>query len=369
MKKKKHKRMKKIVINGANGYVASHLINELLLQDFRVAALVRGNEEQRAADRMKQALTETYYAADVPAEKLEVYDYSLLDKDFALSPDSLKDIFSGTIDFFHFAASLKFKLNDKEEIFRINIKGLENSIETFLKYAGPKSRFFFVSTAYSCGKFSGIYKEQFYGNETIEGFRNYYEQSKRFAENTVKKYMKEKNLNAHVLRLSQVVGHNKSGVTVTDYGVFDFAKRIHGITSKYPHKKVRLQIDPDSTQNLIPIDNVVNYLMTIVKRDELPEIINIVGKNNMRNREIIDCICRLLPIEIIQEKQLDRDKLDPLERIIAAGMAFTGVYANLDLKFDNNNLKQVVSLNGNEVNPHSLYNMFDYFFRHSKGKK
>ncbi|MFW5831734.1 MAG: SDR family oxidoreductase [Prolixibacteraceae bacterium] len=361
--------MKKIIVNGANGYVASHFINELLLQNYQVVALVRESGNCSSAERMKKALAETYYRQVADTKNLEVYNYSLLERNFGLSPEEQKTVFSGDFDFFHFAASLKYHASDKEEIFKININGLENSIHTFLKHSASSSRFFFVSTAYSCGKFTGVYKEQFYANADIQNFRNYYEQSKRFAENTLKKYIDESRLNGHVLRLSQVVGHNQSGVTPTEYGVFDFAKRIQGISAKYPHKTVRLRINPGSTQNLISIDSTVEYLMKILKEDQLPVIINLVGRENMKNKEIINSICNLLPIKIIQKKELETDKLNSLERIVAAGMAFTGVYANLDLKFDSKNLDKIVSANGNEVTAQSLHKMLDYFFHKSKRVK
>lgn len=38
--------MKKIVIAGANSFVASHFVHELLVQGFDVIALVRGSSDQ-----------------------------------------------------------------------------------------------------------------------------------------------------------------------------------------------------------------------------------------------------------------------------------------------------------------------------------
>ncbi|MGC9356169.1 MAG: NAD(P)H-binding protein, partial [Mariniphaga sp.] len=50
--------MQKIVINGANGFVASHFILELLEQNFEVVALVRNGEKLSAQQRMQQVLEE-----------------------------------------------------------------------------------------------------------------------------------------------------------------------------------------------------------------------------------------------------------------------------------------------------------------------
>jgi nucleoside-diphosphate-sugar epimerase len=254
--------MKKIVINGANGYVASNFIVKLLQQNYSVIALARSNAKQSAEARMKEALLDMNEGEELDFSNLEVQDYSLFETDFALQKQELQHIFDGEIDYFHFAASLKFDIKSKEEIFGTNLQGVTNSVDTFLKYTKSSSRFFFVSTAYSCGRIEGTFEERFYENAEIDAFRNYYEQSKRYAENVIKNYIDEKGLNACILRLSQVVGNNETGITKTDYGIFDFSKRIQNIALKYPNRKVRIKVDPESTQNLIPIDTVVSYLMS-----------------------------------------------------------------------------------------------------------
>src|SRR5690625_7575781 len=106
-------------------------------------------------------------------------------------------------------------------------------MDVFLQCASPNSRFFFISTAYTCGKTEERFEERFYANADISHFRNYYEQSKRFAENLVKEYIEQKSLKAHILRLSQVVGNIKTGVTKTNYGIFDFVKELYNLLKGY----------------------------------------------------------------------------------------------------------------------------------------
>ncbi len=281
----------------------------------------------------------------------------------------LDEIFEEEADFFHFAACLKFTAKDQEEIFKINVEGVENSIKVFLKHAKPGSRFFFVSSVYSCGKFDGPFQEKFYPEQSIENFRNYYEQSKRFAENTVKKYIEKENLNGYIIRLSQVVGNNKTGKTITDYGVFDFAKRMESLSSHFPNKTVRIKVDPHSTQNLIPIDTVTGYFMKIPELDKLPVITNFIGKKYMKNEDIIQSINRILPMNIIQDKNVETERMNILERRIAAGMSFTGVYANVNLQFSSQNLDRYFSPAGKEVTVESLGRMLEYFIRDTQSKK
>lgn len=355
--------MKKIVINGANGYVASNFINELLLENFKVVALARGNKNNTAEQRVKAALKEMNDEKEVDYTNLEVHDYSLFEENFALPENELQAIFGGTIDYFHFAASLKFDIKSKEEIFGTNLQGVTNSVNTFQKYSAKESRFFFVSTAYSCGRIEETFKEKFYDNAEIDAFRNYYEQSKRYAENVIKEYIDTKGLNACILRLSQVVGNNTTGVTKTDYGIFDFSKRVQNLVKKYPNSVIRLKIDPESTQNLIPIDTVVTYLMSAVKTKNIPAILNLVAKSSVKNADILGSISELMPITLVPDMNLQKDDMNSLERIMAIGMSFTGAYINTNIAFDTTNLDSIVEREVSTVTAGSIHRMLTYFLK------
>lgn len=353
--------MKTIIINGANGYVASNFIYKLLAQKYKVVALVRPGANSSPKERMVKALTEINDGAYVNTSHLKVRAYSLLHKDFLIPPEELVEIFSGEVDYFHFAASLKFDFKSKEKIFETNVEGVENSIRVFSKFAKGNSRFFLIGTAYSCGRFSGNFEEKFYPNEGIENFRNYYEQSKRFAENVIEKHINENGLNGHVIRLSQVVGNYRTGVTKTDYGIFDFAKRMYSLAFRHPNQNVRVHVDPISTQNLIPIDTVVKYLIRTVEVKYVPTIMNFVARNPVKNIHIIKSINKLLPVSIVPELQLKRAEMNALERIISAGMTFTESYIDTNLQFDTKNLEKILMVSDYDVNENSVHKMLEYF--------
>nr|WP_321356545.1 SDR family oxidoreductase [uncultured Draconibacterium sp.] len=361
--------MRKIVINGANGYVASNFINELLLENYKVVALARSNKKFTAEERVKAALKEMKGGEDVDFTNLEVHDYSLFEADFALPESELKTIFGGNIDYFHFAASLKFDIKSKEEIFGTNLQGVTNSVNTFQKYSAKDSRFYFVSTAYSCGRIEEPFKEKFYDNAEIDAFRNYYEQSKRYAENVIKDYIDNKGLNACILRLSQVVGNNKTGVTKTDYGIFDFSKRVQNLAKKYPESVIRLKVDPNSTQNLIPIDTAVTYLMSAVKAEQVPVILNLIAKSSVKNADILGSISSLMPISLVPDMTLEKEQMNSLERIMAIGMSFTGAYIDTNISFDTTNLDSIVDENVSEVTAKSVHRMLAYFLNGETGQQ
>jgi len=361
--------MKRIIINGANGYVASNFINELLLNNYEVIALVRESKKQLPSERMGNALAEINDGKYTKPENLQVYGYSLIEENFSLSEKVLTDIFSKSSDYFHFAASLKYDFKSRGEIFETNLMGVENSINVFSKYGSMNSRFFFVSTVYSCGRISDLFLEDFYENEDISSFRNYYEQSKRWAENIVREHIEDKHLNGHVLRLSQVVGNNKTGVTKTDYGIFDFAKRIYDLSNKHPDQTIRVRIDPDSTQNLISIDTVTDYLLKILEVEQLPVITNLAAKKSQKNIDIVNSLNKLLPVKIIPDKLLETTAMTALERMVSIGMSFTGSYAETNLWVDTKNLDKIAETGINEIDEYSIFQMLKYFIDRLAEKK
>jgi len=355
--------MQKIVINGANGFVASHFITQLLQHNYEVVAFVRNGKKQPAHQRMLAVLNEINPGNKTDYSHLKVYNYSLFDENYSLTNEQIETIFDGDVQFFHFAASLKFSAKDKNTIFETNVDGLKNSVKFFQKYAKPDSRFIYMSTAYSCGKFSGVFEEKFYPEEEKSNFRNYYEQSKRFAENVMKEHIESGRLNGYVVRLSQVVGNNKTGITKTNYGIFDLAKRLFNIASLHPNNTLRIKVDPDGTQNLIPIDKVVEALMNLLKINDLPQIINLTAKKGVKNETIAECINRNLPMKVILDKNLQKTSMNSLERMIAVGMSFTGKYTGINLQFEHKNLDKIMLSEDNEITKHSLCKMMDFFMR------
>ena len=353
--------MKRIIINGANGYVASNFIDELLLQNYEVIALVRGNDKNPAEKRMQKAMIEITQGTFKKPENLKILDYSLLDENFGIEAETLTELFDGEVDYYHFAASLKYDFKAKDEIFQTNMDGVQNSVRVFSRFAGKESRFFFVSTAYSCGKFDGMFEEKFYDNADISEFRNYYEQSKRFAENLIRQHIEDEGLNGHILRLSQVVGNSKTGVTVTDYGIFDFSRRIQSLANRNSNLKLRVKVDPESTQNLIPIDTVVTYLMQTVKVKELPVIMNMVAKRAIKNQFILKTLGELLPIELIPQMDLEKSEMDAYERIISIGMSFTASYTGTNLSFDTSKLDEALQVEVENLSDESVRLMMEYF--------
>jgi hypothetical protein len=176
-------------------------------------------------------------------------------------------------------------------------------------------------------------------------------------------------LNGHIVRLSQVVGNQKTGVTKTSYGIFDFAKRIYNLANRYPGEIVRVHVDPDSTQNLIPIDTVTEHLTKMVEETEIPEIMNFVSKNPVRNSFIIETLNRMVPIHIIPVKKLERKDMSPIERLISAGMSFTENYTSTDISFDTRRRDKFLKYPETGPDNNSVAKMLEYFIKNLSEKQ
>lgn len=357
-----------IVVTGANGYVASHLVQKFITDRYKVIALVRKDDHNSAQQRMVHQLQLIDPESELNISHFKVFEYILTEKNFGMNHHTLEEVFNEPVEFFHFAASLKYHERNQEEIFRTNVNGCENALEVFHQFSKPGSRFFYISTAYSCGLMSGVFQEQFYPDATVSAFRNLYEQSKRYAENVVARYIKEKNLNACVIRLAQIIGDSASGETLTSYGVFDFAKRMAQIAHKYPNQTVRIRIDPDGHQNLVPIDHVLDYFKHVVAIRQLPQVIHFVSRENTKNSTIISCLRRFIPIRIHQDQNLDLNNITPLERLISGAMSFTGAYTTTRLALSFKNLDQLMGSGKHRLTDDMLCRMLGNFIYDLKNK-
>jgi len=169
--------------------------------------------------------------------------------------------------------------------------------------------------------------------------------------------------------LSQVVGNHETGITKTDYGIFDFARRVYNLAARYPNEVVRVQVDPDSTQNLIPIDTVTKHLTQVVEESKVPPIMNFVSGKSIRNSHIIETLNKMIPIRLIPLKQLEREIMNPVERLVSVGMSFTESYTSTNILFDTRNRDQFINNTENGPDNHSVAMMLKYFIEGLTQKK
>ena len=161
----------------------------------------------------------------------------------------------------------------------------------------------------------------------------------------------------------------KTGVTKTDYGIFDFAKRIYNLANRNPNENLRVHIDPDSTQNLIPVDTVTEHLTKVTVENEVPQIMNFVSKNSIRNSYILETLNQLVPMRIIPVKKLERKNMNSIERLISVGMSFTQSYTSTNITFDSRQRDNFVKDHETGTDNNAIAKMLKYFIETLSQKK
>ncbi len=265
----------KIFLTGANGFLGTVLLRELLMKGHTVTALVRQKRGSDANTRLKESLFD--YDPLFPYDKtlgntLFVVEGNATQPNFGLDEKSYSLYTKNADILLHNLActALETDWNIYEEV---NIGGTLKAIE-FASLTKNKAMAY-VSSAYVAGARTGLV----YENELdVNGsFRNSYERSKATAENEVRKAQASGRIKAMILRPSIIVGDSKNGWMCEEHHFFDFIRRlswIHrlilnraGSGELSGDRRFRILGDPKTTKNFIPVDYVAKLIAMLVSSE------------------------------------------------------------------------------------------------------
>ncbi|MBI4699469.1 MAG: SDR family oxidoreductase [Nitrospirae bacterium] len=258
-------KQKKVLLTGATGLIGSYLLKLLLQKGLKVYVLARDKNGRDAGDRVREILKfwdkdilpkhpEHIHGAKelrnvIPAKagiqrreldsrfhgkpwipcqarndkggvflgqkahNLVVLNGDITQKDLGLSRHDIKVLISETDEIFHSAAVTQFN-RPLEQVRRVNSEGTRNILElaVLCKAKGRLGKVNHISTAYVCGDYEGVFKED--DLEVGQKFNNTYTQTKFEAEKLVEKYRK-KGLRIDIFRPPLVIGEASSGKTIT----------------------------------------------------------------------------------------------------------------------------------------------------------
>ncbi len=120
--------MTKVFVTGANGFIGSHLVRELLKRGYEVNCLIRSTSDLSSIDGLKLHLFE----GDIR------------------KPETLEEPMKGVDYVYHLAAELM--VTSREEFLENNTTGTVNMLEAAVKYAsGTLKRFLYVSSQACAG--------------------------------------------------------------------------------------------------------------------------------------------------------------------------------------------------------------------------
>ncbi|MFJ2029746.1 SDR family oxidoreductase [Streptosporangium sp. NPDC087985] len=312
------------VIDGANGFVGSHLIGALLARGDEVIALARASEEvvrRRVVDALLCLGFEESLAA-----RLRVRGLALDGPDLGLP---VAEVFAERCTYWHTAALVTFFPRREEELLNVNVAGSANALATYERHARPGSRYISIGTAYQCGlDTEGPVPEDWPAHASPDRFRNFYEYSKREAEIALARSRSVREGAVLVARLGVMVGHSRTGRALTDYGLYDFLRVMAFFARRTPGERVRLPCHPDANLHLTPIDTTVSRLLSLAAGDIDRPIFHVVNGGTVPVRDLFDAINARLPIELVPAtpEQIREEPFNRFEAVVNMRAKYTATY-------------------------------------------
>lgn len=243
----------KVLITGANGFLGTQVIKQLLNQsDYEIIALVRESTEETAINKLKRAWWEFPELTSNMGDRINVYPGDITQEKLGLTIKDYNHLVTNVTHIIHTAADLRLNTS-LDELNRTNLHGTCNLLElahNINRDHGLK-RFSHVSTAYVAGAREGVITEDSLTSEY--GFLSNYEESKFESELQVK----NSGLPVTIFRPSMITGDTQTGYIKT-FNTFYVPLRLY-LTGK---QRI-LPVKSSNKINLIPVDYVA-YAITIL---------------------------------------------------------------------------------------------------------
>lgn len=264
-----------IFLTGANGFLGTVLLRELLIKGHTVTTLVRAKSGTDAHSRLREALLDydpSFSYDQVMGRTLFIVEGNATQSNFGLDEKTCFSYAQRSDIILHNVActALETDWNIYEEV---NIGSARKAIE-FAMHTRRKA-LAYVSSAYVAGARTGLILE----NELdVSGsFRSSYERSKALAENEVRIAASSGSIKTMVLRPSIIVGDSQNGWMCEGHHFFDFIRRLSwvhrlirnrvGFDGPAADYRFRLLGDPQTKKNFIPVDYVARLISMLIETD------------------------------------------------------------------------------------------------------
>ena len=271
-----------VFLTGFPGFIASRLVRRLALDGGRFLLLVQPAFAERAQLELKKIAEEN---------RRSISDFAILlgditRPDLGMSQADLETARAESTIVFHLAAIYDLAV-ERDLALRVNVEGTRN-VNQFTRSLLHLRHYHYVSTCYVAGKRTGRILENELKHEA--GFRNYYEETKYFAELEVAALKSELPVTIH--RPAVVVGDSRTGVTAKYDGIYYL---IHYLL-KWPAVLSTFNIGNNEVAlNLVPVDFVVEG-MSVLAQDSaaIGKTIQLADPEPSSTRQLFDSISRCI---------------------------------------------------------------------------
>ena len=272
-------------MSGAAGFVGSHLVDRLLEVGFAVVGVdnfITGKEENlnSAKSNSKFSFLDLDVVSEIPDLGMK-FDYIF----HAASPASPPKYFKYPI-----------------ETMMVNSIGTKNLLDLAIK---NNSRFIFFSTSEVYGDpLEHPQRECYWGNVNPVGPRSIYDEAKRFGEALVAQYVREKKVDAGIIRIFNTYGPRldpHDGRVVSTF----IRQAING-------EALTINGDGNQTRSFCYISDLIDGIFKMAESHEFGPI-NLGNSNEMTLNELIKEISKLLS-KNLNTTNLPELKDDPVRR-------------------------------------------------------
>jgi len=253
---------RKILITGATGLVGGYFLERMLRKtDAHLVVIARPKPKHTAEERINNILR--YFGIKPEPSRLEVLAGDITEPQCGLPESVVNSLCDGLTDIFHAAADLSFDKSRTAKLVETNIKGTSN----VLQLSTPRTRFFYVSTAYIAGSTHGGFSES--DVDCGQSFNNEYEKTKCMAEKMVRDYFKDRDELLTIMRPSIITGEYASGKTFQFAGFYTVLRVLYSISNSNLPKTIYLPYIPECTKNFIPVDCLSDMIEEIFTSQNL----------------------------------------------------------------------------------------------------
>ena len=188
-----------IFVTGFPGFIAGRLVERLSTPGTRFLILVQKTFIEKAIKNVKKIAEKTR----TPFKNFSIIEGDITSENLGLSDVDLSNVVREATDVYHLAAIYDLAV-EKNLAYRVNVDGTKN-VNKIVRQIENLHRYNYVSTCYVAGRRDDrIYENEL---EHDKGFRNYYEETKYFAELEVERLKRE--CPATIYRPSVVCGDSK----------------------------------------------------------------------------------------------------------------------------------------------------------------
>ena len=255
-----------IFLTGASGLVGQFLIKDLLLQNQKLALLIRPGKKQSARSRVEAILQRWESELGHSLPRPIVLQGDLANEKLSLSDDQIKWLTNHCDRIIHNAAVLTFNGVDRNhEPWLTNLYGTRNVLN-FCRTCGLKEMHY-VSTAYVSGLCETVFKETDF--DIGQKFRNDYERSKFEAEKLVRQ--SDQFTSTTIYRPAVISGDSKTGFSPSYHGVYVYLRLMATMIPLEPPDEngvrqisIELPMQGDEPRNLVAVDWVSSVMTRIV---------------------------------------------------------------------------------------------------------